>query len=229
MLSQCLTELAATPDDSPDMAERLAQLAHLAVNRVGAADYASITGLRHGSYTTVAVSDDLIRAIDDIQQDDQDGPCVEALRRQRPTALPHLKGSVRWPGFAREALRLGLLASVSMPLFTASGIASAVLNLYGRDDAAMAPLIAGVWHIFDPDDALPMATAGLQPLDDGGRELLAGFEAAVETRATIQQALIVLVKRHGDSRRQAYERLVATADDATLSLLAVAERLRDED
>jgi hypothetical protein len=160
----------------------------------------------------VAASRDLIRAVEEAQYADGDGPCVQALRDEAPVAAPAIATVMRWPGFTREALRLGLRASVSVPLFVASGRAAAVLNLHGRDDAAMAPLIAGVWSIYDPDRELP-AGDRLLPLDAGGRELLAGFAAAVAVRSVIQRALTVLADTEGrtvpDACRELFRRAVA--------------------
>ena len=222
-LARGLAELAGTPDEAPDLEERLAALARLAVDRVGAADFASVTAMRAGSYTTVAVSSELIQAVDEVQNTQKEGPCVDALTQEQPVAESHLATSVRWPGFTAEALRLGLAASLSMPLFTAGGGPVAALNLHGRDSDAMAPLIAGVWAIFDPDGELPATPRAA--LDEGGRELLAGFTEAVAVRATIQQALYAIMDRHGVLMNAAYLRLTAMAAQSGEPVRAVAEAL----
>ena len=211
-LARCLAELAGTPDESPGLDERLALLTRIAADRVAAADFVSVTTMRAGAYTLVAVSDELIRAVDEIQNEDKDGPCIEALHRAEPVAVPHLATVVQWPGFTAEALRLGLRATLSVPVFTAGGTAAASLNLHGRDDEAMGPLIDGIWAIFDPDRR---RTRPLRPChDDGGRELLAGFAGAVAVRARIQRALYAVMERHGEPLREAYLRLTAMAERA---------------
>ena len=222
-LARGLAELAGTPDETPDLDERLAALARLVVDRVGAADFASVTAARAGSYTTVAVSSELILAVDEVQNAEKDGPCVEALTRGEPVTEKHLATSVRWPGFTAEALRLGLRSSLSMPLFTAGGGPVAALNLYGRDDEAMAPLIAGVWAVFDPEGDLPATPRAA--LDGGGRELLAGFAEAVAVRSTIQQALYAIMDRHDELVHEAYLRLTAMAAASGTPVRAVAEAL----
>ncbi|GAA4604568.1 GAF domain-containing protein [Actinoplanes octamycinicus] len=222
-LAGALVALAGTPDEASDLDERLARIARLAVDRVAAADFASVTTLRDGSYTTVACSGELVRAVDQIQYDDKDGPCLEALRENRAVTVPDIATSVRWPGFARVALRLGLRASVSLPLFTAGGAAVASLNLHGRDDRAMAPLIAGVWDVYDPDRDLPAGVRRPEPADDGARELLAGFAAAVAVRSRIQQALALLRERHAETMQDAYHRLVGMAAESGRSVRVAAE------
>src|ERR687893_108626 len=49
------------------------------------------------------------------------------------------------------AYRLGVRASLSIPLFAGRGTALAALNLYGRHPAALAPLTAAVWATYDPE------------------------------------------------------------------------------
>ncbi|WP_229075089.1 GAF and ANTAR domain-containing protein [Actinoplanes sp. DH11] len=222
-LARSLAELAETPDEAPGLDEHLDRIARLCVDRVAAADYASVTAFRGGASTIVAVTSDLVRALEEVQRDDKEGPCVEALSSGRPSAVADLASTVRWPGFAREALRLGLRATVSVPLFTAGGAAVAALNLHGRDDARMAPLIFGVWDAFDPDQELPAGFGTREPLDDGGRELLAGFTAALTARTRIQAALHLLMERHGETRHDAYLRLTTMAADSGYGLRMLAE------
>lgn len=226
-LARCLVDLAETPDEASDLDERLALLTRLAADRIAAADFASVTTLRAGAYTTVAVSSELVRAVDEIQNEHRDGPCIDALHQAKPVAAPHLLTTVQWPGFTAEALRLGLRATLSVPVFTAGGTAAASLNLHGRDDEAMAPLIDGVWAIFDPDRELPRAPRPCP--DEGGRELLAGFAEAVAVRATIQRALYAVMERHGEPVREAYLRLTGMAARTRSSVRDIARALLGEE
>jgi hypothetical protein len=50
---------------------------------------------------------------------------------------------------------MSLSSSVSIPVVIGGGRMVAVLNLYGRDAIAMAPLIVGVWALYDPERPLP--------------------------------------------------------------------------
>lgn len=112
---------------------------------------------------------------------------------------------------AEVIVGLGLHASVSIPVFVGSGQAIAALNLYGRDAAAMAPLIAGVWAVHRPDRPLPGDREDLQPLGAGGEDLLAGYAEALTVRSTIQLALGIIMGR---------DELTAEAANLTLRLHA---------
>ncbi len=222
-MAAALVALAMTPDDAVDLDAQLNKLVQMVVDRVAAVEYASVTAARDGAYATVATTSELATAVDRAQYDDQDGPCLRSLEENTPVGVRDIDTTIKWPGFRQAALSMGLHASVSIPLFSGSGDTIAVLNLYGRDAAAMAPLIAGVPAIFDPDLSLPADRDDLQPLDAGGEELLTGFAEALATRSTIQLALGIIMGRTGTSANDAYIELRLRAADAGVALLTAAE------
>jgi hypothetical protein len=224
-LAEAIIALAGTPDDMPSIDVHLNMLVQLAADRVAAADYASVTALHDDAYTTVAASSALAEAVDQAQNAGQDGgPCVQSLNTNVPVTVPDMTKTMAWPRFRETAADLGLRASVSIPVFAGSGSAIAGLNLYGRDPAAMAPLIIGVWAVYYPGRSRP-TDHGLQPLDAGGEELLAGFAEALTVRATIQTALGVIMGRTHITAEGAYLRLRLHAAGTGISLLTAANTL----
>ena len=222
-LAAALVALAMTPDDAIDLDARLSKLAQLVVDRVAAVEYASVTAARDGAYATVATTGELAMAVDQAQYEDEDGPCLRSLDKKHPVGVRDIDRTIKWPGFRQTALALGLHASVSIPVFGGSGDTIAALNLYGRDAAAMAPLIAGIPAIFDPDLPLPADRDDLQPLDAGGEELLTGFAEALAARSTIQLALGIIAGHTGVPAKDAYIDLRLRAADAGVALLTAAE------
>jgi GAF domain len=204
---------------------QLVTIARLTVERVTAARYASVTALRGKTYTTVAVSDDLIRAIDDVQYADDAGPCLDALRRSTPVGVPDIDTTLQWPGFHEAAPRMGLHASVSVPLFAGRGDAIATLNVYGHDRVAMAPLIAGISLVhLDPG---PEATDGgqLSELDADSRELVVGYAEALSIRDTVRLAIELIRTSNRCSTDDAYLSLCIRAGDAGTDLAEAATAL----
>ena len=222
-MAATLVALAMTPDDAVDLDAQLNKLVQMVVDRIAAVEYASVTAARHGAYTTVATTSELATTVDQAQYEDQAGPCLRSLEEKTPVGVRDIDMTIRWPGFRQAALSLGLHASVSIPLFGGSGETIAVLNLYGRNAAAMAPLIAGVPAIFDPDLPLPADRDDLQPLDAGGEELLTGFAEALAARSTIQLALGIIMSHTGTPAKDAYIELRLRAADAGVTLLTAAE------
>ncbi len=194
-LTECLIALAGTPDDSSWISCQLVTIAQLSADLVAAVEYASITGYRENAVTTVAASSDIAVAVDEAQYADQAGPCLDALDTASPVAVPDVGATMIWPGFRDSAFRLGIRASISIPLFAGRGTAFAALNLYGRDPATLAPLTAAVWAAYDPHAST--TAADREGLDDGGIALVAGLTGAFAARAVIQQAIgLVMAGTH---------------------------------
>lgn len=227
-LAGSIVALAETPDDAATVDAQLRTIAQLSADRIAAVAFASVTALRGSVHTTVAASSDLARAVDEVQYAERRGPCVQAADEAAPVGVPDVSATMSWPGFRRVALRLGLNASVSIPLFTSSGTTIAVLNLFGRDSATMAPLIVGAWAVYDPDRPMPSRDDPLPPLDAGGAELLNGFAEALAVRATIQLAIDMVMARTNCSADDAYLRLRLHATETGTSLAAAAVSLITE-
>jgi hypothetical protein len=221
-LAEAVVALAETPDDSVGIDAALTGIARLAVDRVAAADYTSVTTLYDGAYTTVATSSAVARAVDEAASAGGPAAHTDVPRAREPLRAPE-GATMLWPGFHRAAPGLGLPATLSVPLYTGRGLAVAVLNLYGRDRAAMAPLIAAMNCLLaSPQDAgrLPEDYLGDDP---GAEELLTGYAEALTVRATIQLAVDVLARRASIAVDDAYGTLCArAAADHTLLSRAAA-------
>jgi GAF domain-containing protein len=220
-LTEDLIALAGTPDDDSSVPALLRSITQLAVDLLPPVTYASVTVHDKGSYTTVAMSSEVALAVDEAQYADNAGPCLDALRTSDPTAVPRIDTTMKWPGFRAAARRLGLRASLSIPLFAGRGTSIAALNLYGQDTGAMAPLSTAVLAIFESssdDNAEP----GLDDLGPGALQLVTGLVAAFGVRAQIQQALGVIMASERTSADFAYAILRSRAAATTSTLTAAA-------
>ncbi|AGZ41182.1 GAF and ANTAR domain-containing protein [Actinoplanes friuliensis] len=217
-LTETLIALAGTPDDASWIDTQLLTIAQSSADLITAIAYASVTAYREDAVTTVATTSDIARTVDQAQYDDQTGPCLEALDTAAPTPVPDISATMRWPGFRDSASRLGVTASLSIPLFAGRGVSVAALNLYSRDAYDLAPLIAAVSAAYDP-----AATPADEPLEPGGEALIAGLMGAFAVRARIQQAIGVIMAtshRTADAaylvlRMRAAEKGTTLADTAT--------------
>ena len=224
-LTACLTALAGTPDDASWIDCQLVTIAQLTADLVTAVSYASITAYRDDAITTVATSSEIARAVDQAQYAAQDGPCLAALDTAAPVAVPKVATTMRWPGFRDRAHRLGVRASLSIPLFAGRGAAMAALNLYGRDPAGLAPLTAAVLASYaaqDPGGAHPHG------LDPGGEALVAGLAGAFAVRARIQQAIGAIMATTHRTPEVAYLVLRMRAAEAGITLTDAATAVMAE-
>jgi len=216
-----LIELAGTPDDYSSVPALLRSITQFAADLLPPVTYASVTALDKDSYTTVAMSSEAALAVDEAQYAENAGPCLDALRTSDPTAVPQIDTTVQRPGFRAAAQRLGLRASLSIPLFAGRGTSIAALNLYGQDTGAMAPLSAAVLAIFDSsgeDSDEPR----LDGLGAGPLQLMTGLIGAFEVRAEIQQALGVIMVSERTNADFAYAILRSRAAETASTLTAAA-------
>jgi anti-anti-sigma factor len=219
-LADDLLWLAESPDDDAVVDVLLERIAVAAADVLPGVVYASITAWRGAGYTTVAASSDLARAVDDAQHAESAGPCVQAAQTAAPVSVPDIAMTMSWPAFHRRATELGLRASVSVPLFAGGGAPVAVLNLYGHDPEPLAALTEGVHAVF-ASDRLASLDADRDG-DEGTRQFLFGLGHALQVRATIQQAVGVVMARDGCAAEQAYRRLRQYAATAQESLSSAA-------
>jgi hypothetical protein len=220
-LADSLIALAGTADDDSSVGALLEATAQCCADLVDAVAFASVT--RHGEsgYSTVAVSSALARAVDEAQYAEKAGPCLDALDSGAPTSVPHIDATMSWPGFRQAATKLGLRSSLSIPLFAGRGLTTAALNLYSHDPAAMASLSAVVLAVYD--EAVGGApTAAQAELCPGGRELITGLTGAFAVRATIQQALGMIIAERRTNADLAYALLRSQAATTTGSLIDAA-------
>lgn len=219
-LVDALRELAGTPDDGSHIDDLLITIVQLTADVVEAVSYASITANRAGAPTTVAASSQLASDVDLAQYADRAGPCLDALSDGKPVDVPDVAAVMAWPGFRDAAWRLGLRASLSIPLFAASGAPIAALNLYAHAPDAITALTRQVWALYDTgsdqyNDRLPA-------VQDGSRQILDALAAAFDIRAVIQQALGVIMARHQVTADSAYIILRAKAAETGATLTATA-------
>lgn len=221
-LTDDLITLAGMPDDESAVPALLRSVVQLAADLLAPVSYASVTVLENASYATVAMSSQAALAVDQAQYADGSGPCLDALQTSEPTSVPRIDRTVRWPHFRATALRLGLCASLSVPLFAGRGRTIAALNLYGHDVQAMAPLSGAVLTAFDDPDA-KSAARGRDGLAPGSRELVDGLIGAFGVRTRIQRALGVIMGTENVDADVAYTILRSDAAGASRSLAAEAD------
>jgi hypothetical protein len=177
----------------------------------------------------------------ELQQTLGEGPCHDVLASAAPVLAADLEDGAfmrRWPGFAPQALRLGVAAVFAFPL-SIGAIQAGVMGLY-RDSPGLLPL-----HRFG--DGLILADAATMLLLDGARQ--AGDDMAAVAgglpidgqspdlavhRAEIDQATGMVTVQLGVDMAEAFARLraYAYAHDRRLTDVAsdiVARRLRLHD
>jgi len=225
-LTRALAELAGLPDDSSSLRAHLEGIAQLAVGSIGAVDYASVTAADQGGWTTVATTGEVALAVAEAQYAEGAGPCLDAAQSGAVVGVDDTATVVAWPGFRDAAMSLGLRSSLSIPLFTGSGVPSIALNLYAHERGALMPLALAVEEAYLSRLHTPPSSPHWDvDLDDGGRDMVAGLRRALELRNALQRAIGVVMARDHVSAADAYVAIRLEAAERNQSLLERAEHL----
>jgi hypothetical protein len=175
--------------------------------------WASVTQEVRGQAITTAADSDIALAVDNLQYDVSDGPCLHALRWKRPVEV-ELETDKRWPSFATRAVtETPVRVVVSRPLIM-SGLPSGSVNFYGAST-----------ELLTAQDAAQTAAGfvGLAAVAMAQRERVEHLRAAMKSRETISAAVGILMARSRLTYDQAFQRLVAESQQSHRKLRDVAE------
>src|SRR5271170_5854516 len=170
-----------------------------------------------------AVSDERVRHLEELQIVHQEGPCITAFDDKVLVGADDLTSDPRWPSFNRAAVDRGVRAVLASPIpynQDAVGVV-AVLSKERRPWSAEAELAL---LAFTDLAALLIAT---MMMGEQQTELAVQLQAALNSRAIIEQAKGVLIGRRGVSAHTAYEQLRAQARAERRKLAAVSAELVD--
>lgn len=127
----------------------LQHIVDLAVSTLDSCEHAGISYVVKRHVTSPASSGEVPRALDRIQSEVGEGPCVDAIRAHEVFSTGDLEAEVRWPRFAHRAhAETGVRSVLALRLFVEEDTMGA-LNLYAtarnafdRDDVAIASVFA---------------------------------------------------------------------------------------
>jgi GAF domain-containing protein len=184
---------------------------------------ASVSLLVRNRPSTVALTGQLARDLDETQYKYDHGPCLHAARTGELTEIADTRAESRWPDYVRRAAEHGNLSSLSIPLpVDADEEVTGALNVYAR-----------VPHAFDPDSRsaatrfAPFAAvaAGNLYSYESARDLADNLQNALESRAVIDQAKGILMERHKLTADEAFRALARASMTTNRKVRDVAEQL----
>jgi GAF domain-containing protein len=188
-----------------------------AVRAVPAASHAGViiaSGRRH--LTTVATTGDVPTRLDALQQESGEGPCLTAATEQTVVRVTDTAEETRWPGYAREALGLGVRSMLCLPL-EADDRLLGTLTLYAPTAQA-----------FDQEDGPGSAAALLAALASvtlAQTQLVEQLREALVSRDLIGQAKGIVMTRYGLDADKAFGLIRRYSQDHNLKLAALAGEL----
>lgn len=148
------------------------------------------------------------------QQQTEQGPCIEAARRQVVIRIDDTRSDPRWPSFMAEARQLGVLSQLCIPLWVDERCLG-TLSLYAGESAAFTGLDERITAMFATMAALALAAA----------QQAEQLRAAVLNRDLIGQAKGILMERHRITADAAFALLAGASQHRNIKLSEVAADL----
>jgi GAF domain-containing protein len=169
----------------------------------------------------VAVSDDRLAHLEELQIQHGEGPCVSAFEDKQLIGAEDLTEEQRWPLFSAAAVQRGVRAVLASPL------------PYNQDAVGVVAVLSEDPHPWSPEGELALlaftdlAALLIASMMQGEQqsELAAQLQNALNSRAVIEQAKGVLIGQQGLSAHAAYMQLRAQARAERRKLVAVSAEL----
>lgn len=185
------------------------------------ADMAGITMLIDGKPATGVFTDPRAPEMDAEQYSSGRGPCIGALRDGCVYRIIDTEQEPRWPEFAHSALDHGIRSTLSLPMVRASESLGA-LNLYSESVAKFEVADMAGAEMLAAQAAIVFSNA--QAYHDA-RELSENLHQALESRATIDYAIGILMSAGGRSPDDAFQMLVRASQRENRKLREIAAEI----
>jgi GAF domain-containing protein len=151
----------------------------------------------------IAVSDQRIHHLEELQIEHGEGPCVDAFEDKTLVDTDDLAAEARWPKFSPAAVDRGLRAVLASPI-PYNQHAIGVVAVFSAKAQPWSP--EGELALIAFTDLAALTIANTMQSEQRG-ELAIQLQRALDARVVIEQAKGALVARDGISAKEAFERL----------------------
>src|SRR4051794_30700553 len=182
---------------------------------------ASVSLLVADKATTVVYTGQLALDLDESQYGRGYGPCLHAAGTGEAVEITDTRTEPRWPDYMERAAELGALSSLSVPLGSSESMGAA-LNIYAREPAAFTEDSRQAGRRFARFAGVAVANMYAY---QNARELADNLQAALKSRALIDQAKGILMERFKLTADQAFKLLAQASMAANRKLRDIADHL----
>jgi GAF domain-containing protein len=214
-------ELAKITLADHSLARVMEKVATLAKRTIPGASEVSVTLLNRGKASTVAFTGQLAIDLDERQYDKGYGPCLDCIDGGEPVRIDSMSTEQRWADWTSEASKHGAGSSMSIPVPVQREVAAA-LNIYGTKEQAFDDDAAELALTFAAYAGVALANMHLYEAQGQVAEQL---QAAMQSRAVIEQAKGILMGERRCNADEAFNILVRLSQDTNRKLREVAEAL----
>jgi GAF domain-containing protein len=180
----------------------LSEVTAIATRGIPGADATSITLVREDRAFTAAYAGEMAMAADELQYQEDAGPCLDAGRGNVLLRVDDMREEQRWPRYVARVLDTGVRSSMSVPL-PYQGTSVGALNCYSSEPGAFAAP-ASVDAGLQVAEAIAVAVVNAEGHAQTA-EQARNMRVAMDTRAVIEQAKGVLMAQRHVPADQAFE------------------------
>jgi GAF domain-containing protein len=214
-------ELAKITLADHSLADVMEKVAALAKRTIPGASEVSVTLLDRGNASTVAFTGQLAIDLDERQYAKGHGPCLDCIEGGEPIRIDSMSTEQRWADWTSEASTHGAGSSMSIPVPVQREV-SAALNVYGVEEQAFDDDAAELALTFAAYAGVALANMHLYEAQGQVAEQL---QAAMQSRAVIEQAKGILMGERRCNADEAFNILVRLSQETNRKLREVAEAL----
>jgi transcriptional regulator with GAF, ATPase, and Fis domain len=196
-------------------------IAALAKRTISGASEVSVTLVRGKGAYTAAFTGDLARSLDESLYELGHGPCLDASTAAATMSVPEMAGETCWPRWAARAREIGVNSSLSIGLPVQDTVTGA-LNIYSTKPHAFDDDAIVLGQTFAGYAAVALANAHLY---DTTANLAQQMQAAMDSRAVIEQAKGIIMGDRLCSADEAFSILAKVSQDTNRKLRDVAAAL----
>ena len=219
-IASALTEAARAIDGQESLDHTLDAIVRAAQETVPGFEHVGISviskGNGHsGTIETRAGTGRLVWVVDEVQNQQGDGPCYDAITNGGVIVMEYAATEVRWPRYVEEVARLGLRAPMGLQLYTDDG-ALGGLNFYAAEPG------------IDPD-AIQLAElfAAHAAIALGRSRHEHQLKESVASRQAIGTAVGIVMERYRLTEDRAFQFLVRASSTSNIRLRAIAQEIVD--
>jgi GAF domain-containing protein len=221
-LIEVFTVLSRTLAEDESVHDTLGSILTLALRLVPGCTAASVTVLdQQGKPGTIAASDDETRELDRRQYLLQDGPCLDAARRQQVNRWSLSEAEQQWPDFTSLAKELGLRSYLAAGLGLGDQRLGA-LNLSSSHPDGFSQLDEGLVSLFIAPAAAAIVTMSRY---SQARDLANQLNQALRSRAVIDQALGIIMAESNVDAERAFAVLSRASNNRRMKLRELAAEI----
>jgi GAF domain-containing protein len=219
--TEAIAELGRIRLSDSDLQGVLSRVAKLAKRALPNTEEVSVTLIDGRGAYTVAFTGALALELDEQQYAKGEGPCLAAATTGQTHAITDIADETRWPAWTAAAARAGVKSSLSIGMPIKENVRGA-LNVYSRQVDAFDENVVQLTQTFVGYAVVAMANAHLY---DSTATLARQLQAAMESRAVIEQAKGIIMAERRCSPNEAFEILAKLSHDSNRKLRDVAAAL----